>query len=141
MNKNKREYTDVEFDVVFWRDWYLYRVENTGHSRRNPYNHKGTTMNEKLAKAKNYVQAHKEAIKATTITLAITVPVIVLQNRGIKDLNAFLESKDLVTEYYEVYSADAWLKTRSLVPPYTRLLVFAGKTRLLIEEVNPIKEH
>lgn len=58
-------------------------------------------MNNHLAKAKKYVQDHKEAIKAVAITAAITVPVIALQQMGIKSLNTFIAEKGLFEEYYQ----------------------------------------
>ena len=55
-------------------------------------------MFSKIRSAKNYVQTHKKhcAITAAAVTVAV------LQHKGIKDLNEFIDSKNLLDEYYTV---------------------------------------
>ena len=53
-------------------------------------------MKNALNTTKNFVLKHKEAIVVGTALSAV----VVLQNRGIKSLNAFLVEKNLFDEYY-----------------------------------------
>lgn len=55
-------------------------------------------MKKTIASAKNFVQTHKTAIVVTTLVTVTTVAV--LQHKGIKSLNAFLEEHDLLDTYY-----------------------------------------
>lgn len=48
------------------------------------------------ARVRNYVSTHKK----TLVVAASAITLIVVQHKGIQNLNAFLEEKDLFDEYY-----------------------------------------
>lgn len=59
-------------------------------------------MDKHLASATNFVRRNKTAL----VVAAITIPVIMLQHKGIKSLNEFLEDKGLTNEYYPLELED-----------------------------------
>lgn len=57
-----------------------------------------TGIREKIKKAKEHVAANKKAY----IVAGISVTIIGLQNRGLRNLNKFLEEKGLTNEFYHL---------------------------------------
>jgi hypothetical protein len=53
-------------------------------------------------RVRNYIRAHKKHLAVTSLAFML----VALQHKGIKELNEFLDSKDLLDEYYGIDEAE-----------------------------------